>query len=104
MLNNNKHLDIEKLTEVVLSTPPEIFLPENFADFVTKKAARRFALEEYINEFLIYAAVIVGLIATSGSYSIFLVGIQLGQIVSICVLKHYSCDRNDIFIVVYIIC
>lgn len=85
MLNEEKHLDIEKLAEEVLKTPPDISLPENFADFVAKKATRRFALEEYIKEFLIYTAVIVGLVGTTFSIIYFWMEsswVKLFQIVS----------------------
>ena len=40
---------------------PDFSLPNNFADVLAEKVGRKFAWQQYIKEFLIYLAVIVGI-------------------------------------------
>ncbi len=62
----NDKIQFEKdLLERVLKTPPEILLPEDFADKVALKATHRFAWEQYFKEFLIYFGVVLGIAAIS---------------------------------------
>lgn len=67
MLNNEKYLDAGKMVDEALSTEPQFLLPDNFAEMVAVKVSRKFALEQYFKEFLIYLSVIMGMgIASAG--------------------------------------
>uniref|UniRef100_UPI0032167E90 hypothetical protein n=1 Tax=uncultured Draconibacterium sp. TaxID=1573823 RepID=UPI0032167E90 len=61
MLEDKTPFDSEKLLDEVLSTDPGYMLPDNFADVLAEKVGRSFAWEQYVKEFLIYLAVIIGI-------------------------------------------
>ncbi len=44
-----------------LKQDPGISLPDNFADMLAEKVGRQFAWAQYLREFLIYLAVLVGI-------------------------------------------
>ena len=56
---------MDDLLDEVLKTELGFVLPENFADTLSEKVGKRFAWEQYIKEFLIYLAVIAGIVALS---------------------------------------
>lgn len=61
MLNEEKYFEADELLDEALKTDPQFILSDNFADVLAEKMGRRFAWEQYIKEFLIYLAAIVGL-------------------------------------------
>jgi len=61
MLNEEKYFESDELLDEALKTDPQFILSDNFADVLAEKMGRRFAWEQYIKEFLIYLAAIVGL-------------------------------------------
>jgi hypothetical protein len=65
MLEDKKSFDSDKLLDEVLMAEPSYTLPDNFAGMLAEKVGRRFSWEQYIKEFLIYLAVILGIIAVS---------------------------------------
>lgn len=65
MQKDEKNILVENWLDEALKTSPEFALSENFADKVTAKVSRRFAWEQYINEFLVYLGTIVGVLAVS---------------------------------------
>lgn len=70
MFDEQKPLDSQKLLKEVLSEEPGFFLPDNFAEVVAHKMGRRFAWNQYIREFLIYLAAIVGIAAVSAGIAL----------------------------------
>jgi hypothetical protein len=74
MLQNKENTDLDKLLEEVLKTEPDYGLSENFAFITADKVARKFAWQQYIAEFLIYLAVIVGVIAVVSGFAFFWFG------------------------------
>lgn len=65
MYSNEKHIDTEKLLDEVLKTEPQFELSDKFADLLAEKMGRKFAWQQYFNEFLIYLAAIFGFVAIS---------------------------------------
>lgn len=70
MLENKTNFDTDKLLDEVLLAEPEFTLPDNFAGMVAEKVGQRFAWEQYVKEFLIYLAVIVGIVAVSAGMAL----------------------------------
>ncbi len=56
---------MDNLLNEVLKTEPQFSLPDNFADRVAGKVAKRLALAQYLKEFFIYLAAIVVLLAVA---------------------------------------
>lgn len=65
MLEDKTYFDSDNLIEEVLRTEPEFTLPDNFADMLAEDVGRRFAWEQYLKEFLIYLAVIAGIVVVT---------------------------------------
>ena len=65
MYSKEKHIDTEKLLDEVLKTEPQFELSDKFADLLAEKMGRKFAWQQYLNEFLIYLAAIFGFVAVS---------------------------------------
>ena len=65
MLEDKTHFNPDNLIDEVLRTELEFSLPDNFADSLAENIGRRFAWEQYIKEFLIYLAVIVGIVVVT---------------------------------------
>lgn len=65
MLEDKTSFDSDKLLDEVLMSEPNYTLPENFAGLLAEKVGRRFAWEQYLKEFLIYLAVIAGIVIVS---------------------------------------
>ena len=65
MLEDKTYFDSDNLIEEVLRTEPEFTLPDNFADMLAEDVDRRFAWEQYLKEFLIYLAVIAGIVVVT---------------------------------------
>lgn len=65
MFDDSRKYLTDDLIEQVLKQEPGFSLPDNFADVMAKKAGKRFAWEQYLREFLIYLAVIVGAMAVT---------------------------------------
>lgn len=61
MLDTEKYFDAGKLVDEVFSNDPQFLLPDNFADKIAEKVSHKFALEQYLREFLIYLGVFIGL-------------------------------------------
>lgn len=74
MLEDKTHKDAEKLLDEVLMAEPDFTLPDNFAAMLAENVARRFAWEQYLKEFLIYLAVIVGIVAIWAGMALFWYG------------------------------
>ena len=64
MLSEEKYFQNDLVNEA-LTSEPEFSLPTDFAEKVVIKVERKFEWNSYIKEFLIYLAVIVGIIAIS---------------------------------------
>lgn len=67
MLNDEKYFDAGRLVDEVLKKEPNFVLPDNFAESVVLKVDRKFTLEHYFKEFLIYLGVIVGIVVVSAA-------------------------------------
>lgn len=65
MFDDSRKYLTDDLVEQVLKQEPDFSLPDNFADVMAEKAGKRFAWEQYLREFLIYLAVIVGAMAVT---------------------------------------
>lgn len=65
MSNDYKYNSADELIDEVLKTEPTFYLPNNFADKVAKSVERKFEWKLYLNEFLIYLAAFIGIIAIS---------------------------------------
>lgn len=65
MYNEDRNFDTDKLLKEVFTTEPEFRLPDNFTDKLVEKVKKRFAWEQYLREFAIYLAVIVGIMIVS---------------------------------------
>ncbi len=65
MYSKEKYLDPDKLLDEVLKTDPQIELSDKFADVLAEKMSRKFAWQQYFNEFLIYLTAILGFVAVS---------------------------------------
>jgi len=65
MLNEEKYFESDELLDEALKTDPQFVLSDNFADVLAEKMGRRFVWEQYIKEFLIYLAAIVGLVGVT---------------------------------------
>jgi hypothetical protein len=74
MYNDEKYLDTEKLLDEALKTDPQFILSDKFADLLAEKMERKFALQQYFREFLIYLGVIVGLLAVPVTIQLVLFG------------------------------
>ena len=61
MFSDEKYSDIDKLLDEALKSEPQFNLSDDFANVVAEKMSRKFAWEQYLMEFLIYFAAIVGL-------------------------------------------
>ena len=71
MFEEERKLDTDKLINEVLKTEPEFFLSADFADGIAEKVGRKFAWQQYIREFLVYLAVIVGIAMASAAMAFF---------------------------------
>ncbi len=71
MYNEARKLDTEKLLDKVLSTEPDYFLPDNFADILLEKVEKRFAWKQYLREFAIYLTAIAGLLLVANAIVLF---------------------------------
>jgi len=65
MLKDKKHTAIDELLDEVLTAEPEYTLSDGFADKLAQKAVKRYTLEQYFREFLIYMGALVGLAGIS---------------------------------------
>ncbi len=61
MLDKDNKYYSDKLVNEALKQEPGWFLKDNFADLVAEKAGRNFAWTQYIREFAIYLAAIIGI-------------------------------------------
>jgi len=61
MFSDEKYSDIDKLLDEALKSEPQFNLSDDFANVVAEKMSRKFDWEQYLMEFLIYFAAIVGL-------------------------------------------
>lgn len=65
MQKDEKYNLTDNWLDEALKTPPELLLPDDFADKVAAKAIGRFAWEQYIKEFLVYLLTIAGVALVS---------------------------------------
>ncbi|HKI89409.1 MAG TPA: hypothetical protein VKA38_10295 [Draconibacterium sp.] len=63
MLKDKKHTAIEELLDEILTTEPEYSLSDGFANKLAREAGRKYMLEQYFREFLIYLGALVGIAA-----------------------------------------
>ncbi len=61
MLDEEKMMNTEALIDEALKAEPVYFLPDDFASNVAETAGRKFAWQQYLREFLVYLAAIVGI-------------------------------------------
>ncbi|WP_319501150.1 hypothetical protein [uncultured Draconibacterium sp.] len=61
MYNEDRNFDTDKLLKEAFTSEPEFKLSENFTDALVKKVEQRFAWKQYLREFAIYLAVILGI-------------------------------------------
>ncbi|WP_163321927.1 hypothetical protein [Draconibacterium mangrovi] len=61
MYNEDRNFDTDKLLKEAFTSEPEFMLSENFTDALVKQVERRFAWKQYLREFAIYLAVILGI-------------------------------------------
>ncbi|QIA09282.1 hypothetical protein [Draconibacterium halophilum] len=61
MYNEDRNFDTDKLLKEAFTKAPEYSLPDNFTDTLVEKVEKRFAWQQYLREFLIYLAVILGI-------------------------------------------
>jgi hypothetical protein len=61
MPENEKYFNVEKLVDEVLKKDPGFSLPDNFAEMVAEKVDRRFAWNQYLEEFFVYLSVFVAI-------------------------------------------
>jgi len=61
MYNENRNFDTDKLLKEAFTSEPEFKLSENFTDDLVKKVEQHFAWQQYLREFAIYLAVILGI-------------------------------------------
>ena len=61
MYSEDRNFDTDKLLKEVFISEPEFKLSENFTDALVKKVDRHFAWKQYLREFAIYLAVILGI-------------------------------------------
>ncbi|WP_346856975.1 hypothetical protein [uncultured Draconibacterium sp.] len=71
MFEDKTPFDSEKLVDEVFKTEPAYFLSDNFAEVMAGKAGRHFAWKQYIKEFLIYLAVIFGILVMTAGMAFF---------------------------------
>lgn len=71
MLKDENNIQLDKLTDESLKTPPQFSLSNDFAGSVAFKAARRFMWEQYFGEFLVYFGVVFGILAITGGVAFF---------------------------------
>ncbi|HYQ58703.1 MAG TPA: hypothetical protein VEP89_15290 [Draconibacterium sp.] len=62
MYNEDRNFDTDKLLKEAFTSEQEFKLSENFTDALVKKVEKRFAWEQYLREFAIYMAVVLGII------------------------------------------
>ncbi len=65
MLEDKKHNELDALINEVLKNEPAYVLPDDFADILAQKVEKHFVLNQYLKEFLIYLAVIAGIVILS---------------------------------------
>lgn len=73
-MRNTNDVITEKILDEVLTTPPDILLPDNFADVVAQKMQKRFIWREYIIEFAAYFGAFVGLVLVAAGIAFFWYG------------------------------
>lgn len=67
MLDNEKYLDNDAFIDEILKQEPAYQLPDGFASKVAFTVGQRFAWQQYVREFLIYLAAIIGIaVVTAG--------------------------------------
>ncbi len=59
------HTNADTFLDQVLKSEPKYSLSDNFADELAIKVSRKFAWEGYVKEFLVYLAVIIGILIVS---------------------------------------
>ena len=71
---HSKEYNKDKWLNEALKMEPGYFLPDGFADKIADKVSRKVALRQYLNEFLIYLAVVAGIMILFGAFEIFWIG------------------------------
>jgi hypothetical protein len=76
MYNEEKNTELDNILDEVLKAEPKFVLPDDFADTLAQKMARKIAWEQYLLEFLIYFGAIVGLVVVSAAIQFVFFGAQ----------------------------
>lgn len=63
MLKDKKHTTTDDFLNEILTAEPKYSLSNNFADKLAAKVGRKYTLEQYLREFLIYIGALVGIAA-----------------------------------------
>jgi len=61
MLKDKKHTTADEFLNEILTAEPKYSLSNNFADKLAAKAGRKYTLEQYFREFLIYIGALAGI-------------------------------------------
>lgn len=61
MLKDKKHTVTDELLDEILASEPKYSLSNDFADKLAAKVGRKYTLEQYFREFLIYIGALVGI-------------------------------------------
>lgn len=67
MAEEHNMMNTEKWIDEVLKSDPGFVLPDNFADEIARKAGRKFVWRQYLHEFLVYLAVIGGIVVVAAA-------------------------------------
>lgn len=62
MNNEDWNIDAEQMVYEAFATQPEFKLSENFTDALVDKMEKSFAWQQYLREFVIYLAVVLGIV------------------------------------------
>ena len=76
MYNEENNTELDNILDEVLKAEPKFVLPDDFADTLAQKMARKIAWEQYLLEFLIYFGAILGLAVVSAAIQFVFFGAQ----------------------------
>lgn len=102
MYKDEKYFNPEKLLDEALKSEPQFILPDNFADVLAEKMGRKFALEQYFREFLIYMGAIVGLLAITVTIQFVWFGANLQEWLRL-IVANVSLVVGIIFLLIFIL-
>ena len=102
MQNDKKNTVTGELLEELLKTEPNYLIAPDFADRVTEKIARKMMWDQYLKEFLIYLAVIVGIAVSVAVMSIIWYGANWNEWASF-MTQNTVLVAGVVFLVVFVL-